>query len=86
MALCRRNLQNKSVKSVPLQILDKEMLHQIPFKPKLVEDRINAAGIRAAVRVMPTTDGGRVLPNPQYAPLLTPSQHMNIWENPRIVN
>lgn len=63
--------------STPLQILDKEMLHQIPSNPKGVEDNNIAAGIRAAVSRILTREGVRVWPKPEYAPLVTLSQHMN---------
>ena len=44
------------------------MLHQTPFNPKTVEDTINAPGIRKALSIIPTSDGGSVLPKPLKAP------------------
>ena len=69
-----------------MQTLEREMLHQMPSRPRgVADDRSMAAGIRAAVKIMLTNDGVSVWPKPEKAPLVTPSPHMHIWQMPKLV-
>lgn len=52
------------INTTPLKILEMLMAHQIPSRPRLVEDKISAPGIRSRLNNIPVTDGGIVLPIP----------------------
>lgn len=64
-------------RAIPFRVLDIVILHQIPLRPKAVPVSNRARGILAEVSTIPTTDGGMVLPNPENAPAVAISTHMN---------
>jgi len=63
-----KTIKYQVVRTVPLNTLLMLILHHTPSSPKKVEDSIKAAGIRRALKVTLTKDGGTVLPKPLKAP------------------
>lgn len=62
------------------------MLHQTPDIPSIEGcDKKSASGILAAVRDMPTIEGGYVFPIPLNAPPVVISMHMKSCEIPNIL-
>ena len=72
-------------RAIPFRVLDIVILHHIPFKPKAVPASNSASGILAEVRIIPTTEGGIVLPKPENAPAVAISIHINNCEYPKIL-
>ena len=70
--------------AIPFSVLDIVILHHIPFSPRAVPASKRASGILAEVSIIPTTDGGIVLPKPEKAPAVAISIHINNCEIPRI--
>ena len=58
--------------------------HQTPSIPRGVADSAAATGSLADVKIMLRMEDGSVFPNPENAPTVVISMHMNIWEYPRI--
>ena len=75
---------NQVTSTTPFRKLEILMLHQIPFSPSAVPDRISAIGIRADVSTTLSTAGGIVFPRPENAPVVIISIQRKISDIPRI--
>jgi hypothetical protein len=56
------------LKMTPFKMLEILIAHQTPSRPSAVAASTRAAGILRTLRVIPTTEGGVVLPSPIKAP------------------
>ena len=71
---------NQTNNRQPFAMLERVMLHHTPLRPSKVEDNRYAMGIRTAVKIMLTMEGGIVRPRPQKAPQVVISTHIRSWE------